>query len=98
MTINIIDYLILGTAIYRLTRLVTTDTILERVREKVWKKFPPHKNGIGYLITCNWCTSIWVATLVFSMYKMATEPTIFVSTILSLSAFAGFISRADSYT
>lgn len=94
MTIEIIDYLILGLATYRLTRLVTTDTIFERVREKVWKRFPPHKGGIGYLITCNWCASIWVASLVFSMYKISTEPVIFVSTILSLSAFAGFLSRA----
>lgn len=94
MTIEVLDLLILSVATYRLTRLITTDTILERAREKVWKKFPPHQNGIGYLITCNWCASIWVATLVFSMYKISTEPTIFVSTILSLSAFAGFLSRA----
>jgi hypothetical protein len=94
MTINIIDYFILALATYRLTRLVTTDTVFERVREKVWKKFPPHKGGIGYLITCNWCASIWVASLVFSMYKISTEPVIFVSTILSLSVFAGFLSRA----
>jgi hypothetical protein len=94
MTIEIIDYLILGLATYRLTRLITTDTVFERVREKVWKRFPPHKGGIGYLITCNWCASIWVASLVFSMYKISTEPVIFVSTILSLSAFAGFLSRA----
>jgi hypothetical protein len=94
MTINVIDYFILALATYRLTRLVTTDTVFERAREAVWKKFPPHKGGIGYLITCNWCASIWVASLVFSMYKISTEPVIFVSTILSLSAFAGFLSRA----
>lgn len=94
MTIEIIDYIILTFATYRITRLITTDTILERVREKVWKRFPPHKGGIGYLITCNWCASIWVASLVFVMYKISTEPVIFVSTILSLSAFTGFLSRA----
>lgn len=89
---NALDYIILGLAVYRITRLVTTDTILEKFREFVWRKSPPEKNGIGYLITCNWCTSIWVSSLVFSMYKMMTEPTIFVCSIFALSGVAGIIA------
>lgn len=92
MTIDTLDFIILTLAIFRLTRLVTTDTILEKFREFIWKKSPPEKNGIGYLITCNWCSSIWVSSLVFSMYKIATEPMIFVCSILALSGFAGIIA------
>lgn len=91
----IIDLTILALAIFRITRLVTTDTILAPVREKIWKKYPIHKNGIGYLITCDWCTSIYVSSLVFTLYKMATEPVIFVSSILALSAVAGMLSRVN---
>lgn len=87
-----LDYAILSLAVFRLTRLVTTDTILEKARELVWKKSPPEKNGIGYLITCNWCSSIWVSSLVFSMYKISTEPTIFVCSIFALSGVAGIIT------
>ena len=90
-----IDFLILALAVHRLTRLVTTDMVTERIREKIWSKYPPHKGGIGYLITCTWCSSIWVASLVFSMYKISTEPVIFVCSILSLSSAAGLISRIE---
>jgi hypothetical protein len=89
----IIDYTILALAVFRLTRLVTTDVIFNPVREKIWKKSPPHKNGVGYLITCDWCTSIWTSSLVFTMYKIATEPAIFVCSILALAGVAGLISR-----
>lgn len=87
-----LDYIILALAVYRMTRLVTTDTILEKFRELVWRKSPPEKNGIGYLITCNWCTSFWVSSLVFSMYKMMTEPTVFVCSIFALSGVVGIIT------
>ena len=90
-----IDFIILALAVHRLTRLVTTDIVTERIREKIWSKYPPHKGGIGYLVTCNWCSSIWVASLVFSMYKISTEPVIFVCSILSLSSVAGLISRIE---
>ena len=96
MNSETLDLVILALAVFRLTRLVTADTILERPREFIWKKSPPEKNGIGYLITCNWCTSIWTSSLVFSMYKITTEPTMFVCSILALSGVAGIItSRAE---
>lgn len=47
-------------ATHRLTRLVTTDEIAAPVRELIWKNFPPESTKLGYLITCPWCTSIWV--------------------------------------
>jgi hypothetical protein len=88
-----LDYAILALAVFRLTRLITTDVVFNSIREKIWKKSPPHMNGIGYLITCDWCASIWASSLVFTMYKIASEPTIFVCSILALSSVAGLISR-----
>ena len=94
--IDTLDYVILALAVYRLTRLITTDTILEKVRERIWRRFPIHENGLGYLITCTWCTSIWTSSLVMSMYKISTEPTIFFCGILALSAVAGLIDRVGN--
>lgn len=91
----IIDLTILALAIFRITRLITTDMIFTPYREKIWKKFPPNNNGIGYAITCDWCTSIWVSSLVFTLYKIATEPVIFVSSIFALAAVSGFLSRVN---
>ena len=90
------DLVILALATARLTRLVTTDTIFAPLRERIWKRFPPESSRYGYLITCNWCTSIYAATLVVSMYRIIEKPTIFVSMILALSMIAGFVAnRAD---
>jgi hypothetical protein len=58
MPIDALNFLILALAIFRLTRLVTTDTIFNELREKIWNKFPPNRINLGYLITCDWCTSI----------------------------------------
>lgn len=91
--IPVIDYVILALAVYRLTRIITTDVILEKAREWIWKRSPAHRNGIGYLITCTWCTSIWTSSLVMSMYKMTPGPTVFFCGILAMSTAAGLIDR-----
>ena len=54
-----VELLIDALATYRGTRLVVEDQITEKVRNKIWDHHPPDK-GIGYLITCPYCASIWV--------------------------------------
>ena len=46
-------------ATYRLTRLVTADKITEPIRGWVVDR----SEWFGYLVTCDWCLSIWVAPL-----------------------------------
>jgi len=84
-------FLILGLATFRVTRMITTDVIFDKLRNKIWNKFPPNK-GIGYLITCNWCLSVYVAILM-SLF-MFTLPLIalVVSLVLAISAIVGLLS------
>jgi hypothetical protein len=89
---NFLDLIILSLATIRITRLITTDTIFSSAREKFWKRFPPEKSMYGYLLTCNWCSSIYASTLVMSMYKITEGPALFVSSILALSCVAGFVT------
>lgn len=91
----IVDYIILALATFRLTRLITTDVIFNGVRERIWRRFSPGDGGLGYLITCDWCTSIWTASLVATMYTIATGPTVFVCGILALSAAVGLLNRVS---
>jgi hypothetical protein len=46
-------------ATYRLTRLVTADEITKGLRGWVLDR----SQWFGYLVTCDWCLSIWVAPL-----------------------------------
>ena len=44
-------------ATYRLTRLVTADKITEPLR--IWVL--DRSEWAGYLVTCDWCLSIWIS-------------------------------------
>lgn len=47
-------------ACYRLTLLVVADEITSRQRDWLLRRLgPDHK--VSYLITCPWCTSVWLA-------------------------------------
>jgi hypothetical protein len=85
-------FVILALAAFRITRLITTDTIFDPLREKIWNKFPPNRINIGYLITCDWCTSIWVAPIVIFSYLLVPSVVFVVSLVLATSAVVGFLA------
>ena len=86
---------ILGLATYRTTRLFTRDTILNPIRNWIWKKSPPEKSFIGYLLTCEWCMSVWVGSgFVLSAIIIPVE-TYIVATISALSAIAGLLTAYE---
>lgn len=90
---NAIDLIILALATTRITMLITTDTITQPLRERIWRRYPPESSRYGYLISCNWCSSIYAATAVVSMYRIFEKPTLFVCAILALSTVAGFLAN-----
>jgi hypothetical protein len=85
--------LILALAAYRVTRLITHDTIFNSLRERIWKRSPPENNRLGYWITCEWCASIWVASTLVVMYIIATEATVVICCALAVSAVVGSLYR-----
>jgi hypothetical protein len=92
--ISFFEFVILGLATYRITRLFTRDVILEGFRNWWWKKFPPESSKLGYLLTCEWCLSIWVASLLWG-FAMITAVTITVAMVFALSAVAGLFTAYE---
>ena len=90
-----LDFAIISLATFRITRLVTTDVVFNKLRERVWKKYPPENGGLGYLITCDWCTSIWVASPLVVSYTIADRSTVLVAAIFAASGIAGLINRVS---
>lgn len=88
------DLVIYGLATYRLTRLLTRDVIAEPIREWVWKRRPPEKSKIGYLFTCEWCMSIWTASLLLAS-SIITDITDIAAMVLALSAIAGMLTAYE---
>jgi hypothetical protein len=89
---DLFTFFILTLAVHRLTRLITTDTIFSNLREKIWNKFPPDKANLGYLITCDWCTSIWAGALIIGSYLVIPYPTVVVSLVLAISTIVGYLA------
>jgi hypothetical protein len=95
--LNPIALLVLTLAVYRITRLATTDHIFDNPRNKLFDRFPPDRSWLGYLFTCDWCMSIWVATLLVIPYTIIPTATIALLLIPALSAVAALIAaRLDN--
>lgn len=84
--------IILALCTYRLTRLIIQDTITYPIRNWIWNKFPPETNRFGYLFTCPWCMSMWVASLTVLGYTIAPTVTTLLALIPALSAVAALIT------
>lgn len=91
MEITTVTFVILALGAYRLTHLITTDAIADGFRTAVWSKFPP-TTKIGYLITCNWCTGMWVSLLFVAGASILPQFTFVVSLVLAISAVIGLLS------
>ena len=91
LALNLVDFLILSLACYRITRLIIEDTITEPLRERVWKRFPPESTRIGYLFTCPWCTGFWVSVLIVAAYLLLPSATIAIALVFAFSAVVGII-------
>jgi hypothetical protein len=78
---------------YRLTRLMTADRISERLRIEIDSRSPM----LGYLITCDWCLSIWVAPIVATAVHQwgDTAPVQIGIAALAMSAVTGLLSLTE---
>jgi hypothetical protein len=90
MEFNLITLVVTTLAAYRVTRFLVEDFLFEPVRNWIWKKFPP-STKIGYLFTCYWCMSFWVAIKLVALSLLLPEFTFVVSLVLAISALVGLI-------
>jgi hypothetical protein len=90
--ISLVELLILSLAVYRITRLIVTDSIFDPLREKVFKRFSQQRSSIGYLLTCTWCMSLWVSLPTVLFYAFNPSITLLVGCIFALSAVASLIT------
>lgn len=86
------NFIISALATYRLTRLVTTDEIAAPIRDRIWEDYPPETSRLGYVLTCNWCSSVYAASALQISRMIAPRTTTAVETILALSAVAGLVA------
>lgn len=89
---TVLTIVLLVGAVIRLTRLITSDLLLEPLR--CWVE---RRAGIrvGYMVRCDWCISVWVAFVVFVAGWYAPDTfVLLVSGALFASLITGWTSFA----
>lgn len=82
-------------ATYRLTRFLTKDELAAPLRDAVWSRYPPETSKVGYLLTCEWCMSIWAGSALQIAHMIAPRTTTAVETVLAASAVAGLLTAHE---
>jgi hypothetical protein len=110
MNIDLLTFIILGLACFRLTRLIVFDKITEFLRQPFFDEITEEnedgtvevyylpkstsiKKFIGELLSCYWCTGVWISAAVVAGYLFL--PALFVPIIL-VFAVAGLAAILES--
>lgn len=83
-------------ACFRLTRLIVDDQVTQPLRDRIWQQHPPERGGVGFLISCPYCTSVWAAAVVVVARRAAPRAWQPAAEILALSAVAGELAARAS--
>lgn len=94
----LVSLVIVTVAVARLTRLVTTDTIMLSFRRWIVNR-AGEDSAVAYLVHCSWCTSIWLSipgavAWAFTMLPMS-QWWIAIPTFLAMSYVSGLLSQIE---
>lgn len=79
-------------ATHRITRLITTDSILNPVRQALYPHLPAKvKEGLA----CDWCVSVWVGAGVVLTRRFIPRAWDPLAQMLALSSVAGLVSNYE---
>jgi hypothetical protein len=93
MTKSPLLFVIYALCCYRLSVLITLDTITQKWRNRVinWARKHQHKM-LETFVGCTWCVSIWVGGGVVVLARFAGSWAVYPCAALAVSAVAGFLS------
>lgn len=91
---TLLEFLLSLGATCRVTRFITKDTLAAGFRTWIAARFGDDSK-LSYLVSCSWCTSIWVAAAMTALAQgaggsLALQLT---TTALTLSYLTGLASR-----
>lgn len=88
--LSIFDFVILALAVFRLIRLFVYDTVTDFIRQYLAEyKTGPRKTAAD-LLSCPWCTGIWMSLVVIFIYSAIPYSWIFLL-ILALAGTGSII-------
>lgn len=78
-------------ATFRLTRLITTDRVASKARARVTSRYG--FDGVGYLVGCDWCSSIYIGAGVALARRFAPKLWGPLAEALAFSAVTGLLAE-----
>jgi hypothetical protein len=90
---SLVFMLLLNTgAVYRLSRLVSRDTLLGPTRDKVQDRF---EGMLVNLMLCMWCLSFWFAIVAtfFTAWDTTHDTWLIIAAVLTMSAVVGMLGE-----
>lgn len=90
--ITFLAIVILSLAVFRVTRLLIEDTILEPLREKTIFKMHPTDSKIRELFTCPWCVGFWLSVMSVGMFYLWPAVILWLALPFAISAVVGLIA------
>lgn len=105
---NWLTFCLFALAVFRLTRLIVFDKIMEWLRRPFHEEYTVDgviyiemkgkglRRWIGELLSCYWCTGVWCSGFLYGSWLLWPEGTEPLVCILALAGFAGMIESAIS--
>lgn len=107
---DLVLFMLLALASYRVTRLVTTDKITEPIFDRVrfglerrwYAKHGPvgsdtHFNSkLAFMLSCPWCLGFWVSGVATLLVSLAYGLDYPIITWFAMSTVIGFLGRFDT--
>lgn len=104
------DVIFLSLACWRISKLITSETgparLLERMREWAGVRVEVFEDGseevmvspgsLGELVTCMWCTSVWVGAAATTLYVFSPRTAVVVAMPFFFSAMTVLTEKALS--
>ena len=101
-TLNVTDLAVTGLATYKLSRIITKESVASTLRAPLTRYVEPAGAGevneevrvegplhaLGELVLCPLCMDVWVATAFFGGYTFAPGATRFVASVMSTVAIS----------
>jgi hypothetical protein len=83
-------------AVIRLTRLVTADYLTAPIRDRLTRRWGDESKR-AYLISCDWCSSMWVAPPVATAAILWPDNRAVIVALVALTASlaAGLVAKLD---
>ncbi len=96
MAFTLLVLVLFTLTVARLTRLITTDKLLEPLRNWVTQKRGPDSQ-LTYLVHCTWCTSMWIAFAgaPFAVWLSGVDWSWTALIALAASHVTGLLTRFD---